>query len=87
MEGHGQLRHAHDRQRRSRAGAWIGGLLAGSVAFVWLMAPPVDYLPVAQTDLVWNNFRMPPGGNIETAKNEFAPVVIERLRPYLEGEK
>jgi multidrug efflux pump subunit AcrB len=66
---------------------WIGGLLAGSVAYVWLMAPPVDYLPVAQTDLVWNNFRMPPGGNIETAKNEFAPVVIERLRPYLEGEK
>jgi multidrug efflux pump subunit AcrB len=51
------------------------------------MAPPVDYLPVAQTDLVWNNFRMPPGGNIETAKKEFAPVVIERLKPYLEGKK
>jgi multidrug efflux pump subunit AcrB len=67
--------------------AWIGGLLAGSAAFVWLMAPPVDYLPVAQTDLIWSNFRMPPGGNIETAKREFAPVVIERLRPYLEGEK
>jgi multidrug efflux pump subunit AcrB len=70
----------------ARAG-WIGGLLAGSVLFIWLMAPPVDYLPVAQTDLVWNNFRMPPGGNIETAKKEFAPVVIERLRPYLEGTK
>jgi multidrug efflux pump subunit AcrB len=66
---------------------WIGGVLSASVAFAWLMAPPVDYLPVAQTDLVWNNFRMPPGGNIDTARTEFAPVVIERLRPYLEGEK
>jgi multidrug efflux pump subunit AcrB len=66
---------------------WIGALLAGSVLFIWFMAPPVDYLPVAQTDLVWNNFRMPPGGNIETAKKEFAPVVIERLKPYLEGKK
>jgi multidrug efflux pump subunit AcrB len=67
--------------------AWIGGLLSSSVLFIWFMAPPVDYLPVAQTDLVWNNFRMPPGGNIETAKREFAPVVIERLKPYYEGTK
>jgi multidrug efflux pump subunit AcrB len=67
--------------------AWIGGLTVASAAIVVLLSPRVDYLPVAQTDLIWNNFRLPPGGNMETARDEFAPVIIERLRPYLEGEK
>jgi multidrug efflux pump subunit AcrB len=67
--------------------AWIGGLIAVSTTIVVLLAPRVDYLPVAQTDLIWNNFRLPPGGNLETARDEFAPVIIERLRPYLEGTK
>jgi multidrug efflux pump subunit AcrB len=64
---------------------WISGITAGSVLVVLLLAPKVDYLPVAQTDLIWNNFRLPPGGNNDTARREFAPVVIERLRPHLEG--
>src|SRR4029453_16993997 len=66
---------------------WIGALTAVSTLFVALFAPKVDYLPVAQTDMIWNNFRLPPGGNLETARDEFAPIVIERLRPYLEGKK
>ncbi|MDQ1346402.1 MAG: hypothetical protein QG586_1934 [Pseudomonadota bacterium] len=64
---------------------WIAGITGGSVLLVLLLAPKVDYLPVAQTDMIWNNMRLPPGGNIETARREIAPVVIERLRPYLEG--
>jgi multidrug efflux pump subunit AcrB len=66
---------------------WICGITAGSVLVVLLLAPRVDYLPVAQTDLIWNNFRLPPGGNNDTARREFAPVVIERLRPHLEGTR
>lgn len=66
---------------------WIAGISGASVLAVVLLAPQVDYLPVAQTDLIWNNFRLPPGGNNETARREFAPVVIERLRPHLEGSK
>jgi multidrug efflux pump subunit AcrB len=66
--------------------AWIGGLVAGSVLFAWAFVPKVDYLPVAQTDNVWGQFRLPPGGNLDTAKAEFAPVVIERLKPHLEGK-
>ena len=66
---------------------WIAGITGASALVVVLLAPKVDYLPVAQTDLVWNNFRLPPGGNNETARREFAPVVIERLRPHLEGTK
>jgi hypothetical protein len=67
--------------------AWIAGITTASVLTIWLLAPKVDYLPVAQTDMIWNNFRLPPGGNIETARAELAPVVIERLRPHLEGTK
>ena len=37
--------------------------------------------------MIWSNFRLPPGGNIETARAELAPVVIGRLKPYLEGTK
>lgn len=66
---------------------WIGGITGASVLFIGLLAPRVDYLPVAQIDLIWSNFRLPPGGNIETARQEFAPVVVERLRPHLEGTK
>jgi multidrug efflux pump subunit AcrB len=66
---------------------WIVGITAGSVLVVLLLAPRVDYLPVAQTDLIWSNFRLPPGGNNDTARRELAPVIIERLRPHLEGTK
>ena len=68
-------------------GLWIASLLAGSVVFIALATPKFDYLPVAQTDLIWNNFRLPPGGNLETLQAEFAPEVIRRLKPHLEGTK
>jgi len=67
--------------------AWIATLVAGAVLVTVYAAPKVDYLPVAQTDLIWVNFRLPPGGNLETLRQEFAPVVIGRLKPYLEGQK
>jgi multidrug efflux pump subunit AcrB len=66
---------------------WIAGITGASVLVVLALAPKFDYLPVAQTDMIWNNFRLPPGGNIETARREMAPVVIERLKPHLEGTK
>jgi multidrug efflux pump subunit AcrB len=66
---------------------WIAGITGASVLVVLVLAPKFDYLPVAQTDMIWNNFRLPPGGNIETARREMAPVVIERLKPHLDGTK
>ena len=66
---------------------WIVSLIAGAVAFTILMRPKPDYLPVAPTENVWGNFRLPPGGNLETFKAEIAPVVIARLQPYYEGKK
>jgi multidrug efflux pump subunit AcrB len=66
---------------------WIAGITGASILVILALAPKFDYLPVAQTDMIWNNFRLPPGGNIETARREMAPVVIERLKPHLEGMK
>jgi len=66
---------------------WIVSVTVGSVLLIIMLAPKFDYLPVAQTDMIWNQMRLPPGGSNETARAELAPVIIERLRPYLEGEK
>ncbi len=66
---------------------WIVLLVVGATAFTILMRPKPDYLPVAPTENVWGNFRLPPGGNLETFKAEVAPLVIERLKPYYEGDK
>lgn len=66
---------------------WIVTLILGATAFTVLMRPKPDYLPVAPTENVWGQFRLPPGGNLETFKAEFAPLVIERLKPYYEGGK
>ncbi len=65
----------------------VASLVGGAALFSLTLIPKVDYLPVAQTDLIWNNFRLPPGGNLATVREEFAPQVIERLRPHLEGTK
>lgn len=67
--------------------AWIVALVVGATAFTLLMRPKPDYLPVAPTENVWGNFRLPPGGNLETFQREVAPVVIARLQPYYEGKK
>lgn len=66
---------------------WIVALVVGASVFTVLMRPKPDYLPVAPTENVWGNFRLPPGGNLETFKAEVAPVVIGRLQPYYEGTK
>jgi multidrug efflux pump subunit AcrB len=68
-------------------GAWISGLVAGSLLFCWWMLPKVDYLPRVQTDLVWTNFSMPAGGNLPTVEHEIAQTVVARAKPYLDGEK
>lgn len=68
-------------------GLWIAGLVGGASAFTVVMAPKFDYLPVAQTDLLWTNFILPPGGNIETLDKEWAGTIISRMEPHLKGEK
>jgi len=66
---------------------WIAGLMAGSVLFTVLLWPESNYLPPVKRDTVDSFLFFPPGTNIETADREIAQLLMERLEPYLDGEK
>jgi len=72
---------------QTRRLGWIGGLMAGSVLFTVLLWPESNYLPPVKRDTVDSFLFFPPGTNVETADREIAQLLIERLEPYLEGEK
>ncbi len=46
-----------------------------------------SYLPQGNRNLVFAFVIPPPGANIDHLENEMGNVVVERLKPYLEGEK
>jgi multidrug efflux pump subunit AcrB len=66
---------------------WIGCILSGSVLLSWMYLPKVDFLPKARIDSVQTYIAAPPGINLDTLDREIASVVIERLKPYYDGEK
>ncbi len=70
---------------RLRRLAWIGALMAGSVAITLALLPRTDFMPRAPTDGFFYAFSLPPGGNIDFIEQELADRVIERLRPYYQG--
>ena len=71
---------------RKRVG-WIVGLMTGSVLFTVLLWPESNYLPPVKRDTVDSFLFFPPGTNIETTDREIAQLLIDRLKPHLEGEK
>ncbi len=74
-----------DRPRRRLA--LIAGLMAIPLALTWVMMPRLDYLPPVKRDAVDAFFSFPPGSNVETIEREIIEPVVERLRPYMDGEK
>lgn len=74
-----------DPPRRRRA--LIVLLMAIPVAATWMLIPKLDYLPPVKRDAVDAFFNFPPGSNIDTIKEEIVDVMVERLRPYMDGEK
>ncbi len=67
--------------------AWIGGLLTVPVIITFLILPPLNYLPPVKRDAVDGFFSFPSGINAATMDREVAKVIVERLDPYLKGEK
>lgn len=67
--------------------AWILVLTVGLGALAWSLLPKADYLPRAKTDNVWANFSMPPGATTTALRADVADVAVERLKPYMSGEK
>jgi len=66
---------------------WIAGLLSVPMLLTYAMTPNMDYLPTLKDDRVEALLLPPPGITIETLDTEMAQVVIERMNPYLAGEK
>ena len=66
---------------------WIAGLIGAAVAITYLMFPKTDYMPTGNRNLVIGIIIPPPGVNIDHIEKEMGEVIVERLQPYLEGEK
>ena len=67
--------------------SWIGGLTIVPVLVGWLLWPQLNYLPPVKRDAVDAFISFPSGASRDVVKEEFAEVVVERLGPYMRGEK
>ena len=72
---------------RPRQVSWVVGLMAGSVIFTVLLWPESNYLPPVKRDTVDSFLFFPPGTNVDTTDREIAQLLIDRLQPYLDGDK
>ncbi|KGK00753.1 efflux RND transporter permease subunit [Thalassotalea sp. ND16A] len=62
-------------------------LLAIPVMVTIFAMPNLDYLPPVKRDAVDANLQFPPGANVQTIEREVVNPIIERLKPYMNGEK
>jgi len=67
--------------------ALMGTLVFGAVGLSWALMPNMNYLPPVKRDAVDAFLNLPAGANTETVKTEIAEVIVERLKPYMEGNK
>ena len=70
-----------------RRALWIAGLITVPILVSWLLLPRLDYLPPVKRDAVDAYFSFPPGANLESIDQEIAQVMLERLEPFLSGER
>jgi multidrug efflux pump subunit AcrB len=73
--------------RPKRRMVLIALLMAVPATATWQLLPKLDYLPPVKRDAVDAYFDFPPGSNFETIKTEIVDVMVDRLRPYMAGEK
>ncbi len=71
---------------RPRQLGWIGALLVAPLAAAWWMLPPLDYLPPVKRAAIDAFFDFPPGMSPEAVNRELLPTLLERMRPYMEGQ-
>ncbi|MEM9013909.1 MAG: efflux RND transporter permease subunit [Pseudomonadota bacterium] len=65
----------------------VGALTILPIAIGFLLWPQLNYLPPVKRDAVDANIMFPAGANPDMIREEFADVVVERLQPYMDGEK
>lgn len=66
---------------------WIAGLMIGPMVATYFLLPQLNYLPPVKRDAVDAFINLPPGSTPELMEEEFAQVIIDRLQPYMDGEK
>ena len=67
--------------------AIIGALTVAPIALAFLLWPQLNYLPPVKRDAVDGFVNFPSGASADMIREEWAEVVIERLQPYMLGEK
>ncbi len=62
-------------------------LIALPLLFTWLLFPQLDYLPPVKRDAVDAFLQTPPGATWEMKEKEIVSILVDRLQPYMDGEK
>ena len=65
----------------------IAGLMTLPIVTTWLLIPKLDYLPPVKRDAVDSFVSFPPGSNIETIEEELVNPIVDRMRPFMSGER
>lgn len=71
---------------RRRMG-WIACLTVVPVAAGWLLFPSLNYLPPVKRAAIDGFVAFPSGASADMIRTEFAEIVVDRLDPYMKGEK
>jgi RND family efflux transporter MFP subunit len=71
---------------RPRQLSWIAGLLVLPLSLAWWLLPPLDYLPPVKRAAIDAFFNFPPGMSSEAVNRELIPTILQRMRPYMEGQ-
>ena len=66
---------------------WVFALLVAPLAISWLMLPKLDYLPPVKRAAIDAYFSFPPGMSPEAVDREVSGKLMERMQPYMTGEK
>ncbi len=65
----------------------IGLCLVAPAVLTWALLPPIDYLPPVKRDAIDGFFQFPPGMNVDTIEREVVEPIVQRMAPYMAGEK
>jgi multidrug efflux pump subunit AcrB len=71
---------------RSKQLGWITGLLVVPLVGTFWLLPPLDYLPPVKRAAIDAFFTFPPGMSPETVNRELLPVLLRRMKPYMDGQ-